>query len=116
MTYFENHLVDQAGQNLLDSGHHVPAEADLAPRVEGDGRVVGRDKLCAGSVDRLDGNDVDDAGVAVLLETELRRKWENNQSINFIASKAMTKAKLTNLVQCVRYCNKKYCESTLCTH
>ena len=55
---------------------------------------------------------MDDAGVAVLLETELRRKWENNQSINFIASKAMTKAKLTNLVQCVRYCNKKYCEST----
>ena len=82
MSYLKDHFVDQTGKNFLDPGDHVATEADLAPRVEGDGRVVGGDELGPGRVDSFDGDHVDRA-VAVLLEPVNHKKTNVNWHCSF---------------------------------
>ena len=62
MHELEEDLVHDLREVLLDPGHHVAAHADLGPRVERDGAVVGRHELgVLGG--RLEAEDVDAAAL-----------------------------------------------------
>jgi len=51
----QNDFVNQTWKYLLDLRHHVAAHADLAPRVERNGRIESRNKFWAWWLDSFDG-------------------------------------------------------------